>query len=83
MTPIEEARNLGPVTGAELRALGIATIERLRELGWQEAWALWRERFPERAHLIAGYAIAGAAEDADWRKLPDWLKREVGRARRR
>ncbi|MDX2150686.1 MAG: TfoX/Sxy family DNA transformation protein [Bryobacteraceae bacterium] len=83
MTPIEDARNLGPVSGEELRALGIDTLERLRELGWQEAWAQWRERFPERRHLVAGYALAGAVEDADWRRLPDWLKLEVKRSRRR
>lgn len=82
-TPIEQARNLGPVTCRELRSIGIQTVERLREIGWQEAWELWRESYPVRNNLNAGYGIAAAAEDLDWRQLPGWLKEEVHRLRRR
>ncbi|MDX2175246.1 MAG: TfoX/Sxy family DNA transformation protein [Candidatus Sumerlaeia bacterium] len=68
-TPIEEARNLGPTTGAELRTVGIATLADLVEAGWEEA--LWRvcERFPERLHLTMACALIGAIEGCDWRAV--------------
>ncbi|MBL8209270.1 MAG: TfoX/Sxy family DNA transformation protein [Bryobacterales bacterium] len=76
-TAIEKARNLGPVMGAELRPLGIDTLEALREVGWQEAWDRLCDRYPVRTHLLCGYALLGAEMDLDCMKLPDALKVKV------
>ena len=76
-TPIEKARNLGPVTVAELRRAGITTVEELRALGWQEAWARVVEMFPNRRNANMGYGLAGADLDIDWRALHPEIKAEV------
>ena len=62
MTPIEHAKNLGPTTGAELRSVGIATLEQLRELGWEEVWYRLCEAYPHRSHSMCGYALMGAEQ---------------------
>jgi len=77
VTPIEKARGIGPTVGAELRRAGIATVEDLRALGWQEAWARLIEHYPARLNRNAGYGLAGAVLDCDWRLLPAEVKREV------
>lgn len=77
MTPIEQARNLGPITAAELRRAGIRTVEDLRAMGWQEAWAKLVDVFPNRRNANMGYALAGADLDIDWRELPPAVKAEV------
>jgi hypothetical protein len=76
-TPIEKARNLGPVMGSELRPLGIDTLEALQDLGWQEAWDRLCDRHPDRTHLLCGYALLGAEMDLDCMKLPEPLKAKV------
>jgi hypothetical protein len=68
-TPIEDARNLGPKTGAELRAVGIGTLEKLRDIGWEAALERVIERFPERANLNMAAALIGAERDCDWREV--------------
>lgn len=75
--PIEACRNLGAVTGRELRDVGVHSLARLRALGWERAWALWRSRYPERIHLIALKALAGAEACVDWRLLPPGLEAAV------
>lgn len=60
-----------------MRRAGIATVEELRALGWQEAWARLIEHYPARLNRNAGYGLAGAALDCDWRLLPAEVKREV------
>lgn len=63
--------------GAELRRVGIATREELLEMGWQEAWARLIERFPNRLNRNAGYGLAAAVLDVDWRELPSEVKAEI------
>ncbi len=75
--PIEACRNIGPVTGRELRAAGIGTLARLQAFGWERAWELWRKGCPERIHLIALKALAGAEACVDWRLLPVELEEAV------
>ena len=70
MTPLEDARNLGPTTAAELATVGIATLEHLRAIGWAEAFERWIVAYPERLNLNALTALIGAVEDEDWRRLP-------------
>ena len=76
-TPIEEAKNLGPISGAELRSVGIETLEQLQELGWEEVFERWVEAYPERINLNAATALIGAIEGCDWRQVPVSLKAEA------
>jgi hypothetical protein len=45
-----------------LRAVGIATVDDLRRLGRQDAYKRWVERFPDRTHARAAYALMGAEQ---------------------
>ena len=74
---MDKARNLGPTTAAVMRRAGIKTVEDLRALGWQEAWARVVEMFPNRRNANMGYSLAGADLDIDWRRLPPEVKAEV------
>jgi len=69
-TPIEQARNLGPVTGAELRTIGIDTLEQLQSIGWEDAYLRLLERYPDRLHLMMCYALIGAVHEVDFRRIP-------------
>jgi hypothetical protein len=63
--------------GTELRRVGITTKEELIAIGWQEAWALLIERYPGRLNRNAGYGLAAAVLEMDWRELPAEVKAEV------
>ena len=76
-TPIEAAKNIGPVLGAELRSLGVETLENLRAIGWERAFTRLVEMYPDRVNLNAVCALAGAVEDTIWRRLEPQLKAEV------
>jgi uncharacterized protein YdeI (YjbR/CyaY-like superfamily) len=76
-TPIEEGRNLGPVSGGELRSIGIDTVEKLRAVGWEQAFLKIFEAYPHRLHLNMVFALIGAIEDQDWRKIDGALKAEA------
>lgn len=84
-TPIEKARNLAELTGAELRAVRVATLEDLQDLGWEEAFLRVVEMFPERLNLNMAAALIGAELGVDWRKIPvpakDRARRLVERLR--
>ncbi len=75
--PIEKAKNLGPLTGAELRAVGIESVQQLQALGWEKAFESWVNVFPERVNLNALYALIGAVEELDWREIPADQKQEA------
>lgn len=76
-TPIEKAKNIGELTGAELRTVGIGTLEKLREIGWEEAMVLWCEVFPERVHAMAAYALIGAERGINCLKLSECEKQSA------
>jgi hypothetical protein len=76
-TPIEEAKNLGPMTGAEFRTLGIETVEQLKSLGWEKAFMMWINHYPHRLHTMAGYAVIGAVHDQAYKKLDPEYKAEI------
>lgn len=80
---IEQARNLGPVTGADLRLVGISTVEELMAVGWEDAWTRLCHHSRGYTHKICGYALCGAIEDVDWRKLTARQKEDVTRVQRR
>ena len=77
IAPIEEARNLGPTSGAELRSVGIDTLGKLLKLGWEEVFDRWVSAYPNRLNLNALTALIGAVEDCDWRQIPTPLKYEA------
>lgn len=77
VTPIEDGRNLGPATGERLRLAGIATVEELLRVGWEEAWSRMYSRFPMDAHAGFGYALYGAEHDVDWRDVPPAVKERI------
>jgi uncharacterized protein YdeI (YjbR/CyaY-like superfamily) len=62
-TPIERARNIGAVTGSELRSMGIDTVEKLQSIGWEEAFQKLIESYPERLNLSMLLALIGAMEE--------------------
>ena len=68
-TPIEKARNLGPKTGADLRVIGVDTLEKLTTLGWCEALERIAVAFPDRANLNMARALIGAVEDVGWLEI--------------
>ena len=76
-TPINKARNLGPLTEAELNSVGINSLEEIIELGWEETFLKLVEIYPERINLNMATALIGAVEDCDWRKVPGPLKSEA------
>jgi uncharacterized protein YdeI (YjbR/CyaY-like superfamily) len=76
-TSIEEAKNLGPLTGSEFRTLGIETVEQLKSLGWEKALLKWINHYPHRLHLMAGYAVIGAVHDQAYKKLDPEYKAEI------
>lgn len=75
--PIEKARNLGPVSAAEMQAMGIQYLDQIIEMGWEEFCIQYVELYPERLNLNAFTAIIGAIEDQDWRKIDPSLKSEA------
>ncbi|MGE4107653.1 MAG: YdeI/OmpD-associated family protein [Bacteriovoracia bacterium] len=76
-TPIETARNLGPMSGVDLRGIGIDTIEKLRSAGWEDAFQRVVENAPKRLNLNFALALIGAVEDLDWRKVSGGMKLEA------
>lgn len=75
--PIENARNLGPVTASEMQTLGVNYLDQIEEMGWAEFCIKYVELFPHRLNLNAFSAIIGALEDQDWRKIDSNLKIEA------
>lgn len=84
--PIEDAMNIGPVVGAGLREVGISTVEKLIDEGWEEAMARLVERDPKWIHGMLAYALIGAVEGKNTNKLTpmekDAAKRFTARLRR-
>lgn len=74
-------KNLGPISAARLRAVGIDSPEDLRRLGAVEAFLRLRRGLPFDISLVFLYALHGAVTDTDWRQLSEStrarLRREV------
>jgi len=66
-TPIEHA--MGPITAAELRSIGIDSVEKVRDMGWREVFLLWIEACPERINLNAAVSLVGAERGVSWLKV--------------
>ncbi|MDD9952137.1 MAG: TfoX/Sxy family DNA transformation protein [Zetaproteobacteria bacterium] len=68
-TKIAAARNLGPVTAAEMETFGITHLEQIEEMGWEVFMERYVRHFPQRLHLTAFLAVIGALHDQDWRQV--------------
>ncbi len=76
-TPIEQGKNLGRVSGVELRSVGIETLEKLKSMGWERAFNKWTDMYPERMNLNALKAIVTAAEDQSWTDMDPEIKAQA------
>lgn len=65
---IEDLRNLGKISGAWLRSVGIVTQQQLRDFGAVVAFKIIRDRNP-RVNLNLLWAMAAGLEGRDWREL--------------
>jgi predicted dinucleotide-utilizing enzyme len=76
-TPIEEARNVGPVTAKELRAVGIDTVEKLKGMGWEAAFEAIVLAFPQRLNVNMAVGLIGVVEGCHWQEVPAAMKAEA------
>ena len=64
-------KNLGPVSAARLRSVGIQTPDDLRRLGAIEAYSRLRRAYPQETTPVALYALHGAVADTRWYALSE------------
>lgn len=64
-TPIKKAANLGPKSAKMLRAVGIGTIEALREAGAPIVYRMLRDRFQGVSTTML-WALQGAVDERPW-----------------
>jgi DNA transformation protein and related proteins len=77
-TPVEELKNLGPVSRQWLATVGIHTRNDLERVGSIEAFLRIRdtqEGIKPSLNLL--YAMEAALRDLHWTQLPAELKREL------
>lgn len=75
--PAEQAwRNIGRVSTAWLRDIGLETPEDLRRVGSVAAYAMVKRGQPS-ASLNLLWSLEGAIRDIDWRELSDDVKSEL------
>jgi DNA transformation protein and related proteins len=71
---LETMKNLGPVSAARLREVGIETAHDLRLLGAVEAYRRLKRAYPIETTQVALYALHGAINDVHWYSLSDEAK---------
>ncbi len=71
---LEALKNLGPLSAARLRSVGINSPEELREVGAVRAYLKLKRAYPYETTVIALYALEGAITDTRWYALPDETK---------
>lgn len=76
-TPIEAGKNLGDVSGMELRSVGIDTVEKLRSIGWEKALEKLSLNYPQRLTLNMALSLMGAIEDQKRQKLDSHQRAEA------
>lgn len=76
-TPIEEGRNVGPMTGTELRSVGVDTVEKFKQMGWERVFRMLVQHYPNRLNLNMATGLIALEQDQDWRKLDPDLKAEA------
>ena len=68
---LERMRNLGPVSAARLRAVGIESPEELRLVGAVDAYVRLKRGFPAEITHGLLYALHGAVTDVRWTALSE------------
>ncbi|MEM7361628.1 MAG: TfoX/Sxy family DNA transformation protein [Bacteroidota bacterium] len=68
----KQLRNIGPVTSRQLLKIGIDSLEKLKEVGAEEAYKRICELddFDGEYHAAYLYALEGAILGCDWRDIP-------------
>lgn len=74
---------MGPVLARELRRARITTLEKLRALGYREAWRRLHRVAPQRDCSSSCLALAGAIRGVRWMKLPAAERARIAAAARR
>ena len=70
MAAAPKLRNIGPKSAAQLRQVGVRTLDDLRALGSLEAFVkLKRAGFKPSLNLL--YSLEGALLDCHWQQVPD------------
>jgi DNA transformation protein len=77
---LERMANLGPVSAARLRAVGIGTAGDLRRVGAVEAYVRLRRRFPVETLPITLYVLQGALSGVRWYELPEEVRTALAEA---
>lgn len=76
MPPAPKLRNIGPKSAAQLRQVGVRTIDDLRALGSLEAFVkLKRAGFKPSLNLL--YSLEGALLDCHWQQVPEARRSEL------
>lgn len=70
---------IGRAWTPELIAAGVDSVERIRELGWREAYPRWVELYPSRINVNAAVGIFAAEKGAPWFAIHGEEKEEVRR----
>lgn len=68
---------IGPACTPELLAAGIDSVERIRELGWREAYLRWVDAYPSRINVNAALNILAAEKGVPWFAIQGADKEEV------
>ena len=76
-TPIERIPHIGASLAAELRAVGIDSLEALLRVGFWDAWQQLRRANPERNALAPCLALAGAVAGVRWDHLPPKVRADI------
>ena len=76
-TPIEQIPNVGRSLAAELRAMGIDSLEALMRVSFWDAWLQLRRHNPERDCVPACLALAGAVAGVRWNHLPPKVRADI------
>jgi hypothetical protein len=76
-TPIERTPNIGLNLAADLRMVGIDSLEALMRVGFWDAWLQLRRVKPERGGVPACLALAGAVAGVRWNHLPPKVRADI------
>lgn len=76
MAATPKLRNIGPKSAAQLRQVGVRTLDDLRALGSLDAFVkLKRAGFKPSLNLL--YSLEGALLDCHWQQVPDERRSEL------
>jgi len=76
-TPVERIPHIGQTLAAELRRIGIDSLEALMRVGFWDAWLQLRRANPERDCVPSCLALAGAVAGVRWNHLPPKVRADI------